>query len=287
MRPSLKLIRIPIVLLHGYLLYLFPARFRMEFAGEIREIFLRIMLDAEPRGGLWLLKVSVREITALMSAILREHWHEFRIRNEYQLRFKDWRWGMSDKNGYKRRLLFTWVFANILGFSIPAILVFGFPSVLSIQEAVVTAVLILIPGLAQWLALRRFFRISILWVLSIPIGFALFYAIYGVIPEGVREQWDETVLVLTVGYIMMGLTVGLPQWLILRRHLTHSSIWLLGSSAGVGLGFWIILATDLVHQSGVISFIIAVLVYPIATGLILSSLNTKHDPSQVDAASAA
>jgi hypothetical protein len=85
----------------------------------------------------------------------------------------------------------------------------------------------------------------------------------------------------------MGLTVGLPQWLILRRHLTHSYIWLLASSAGVGLGFWIILATDLVHQSGVISFIIAVLVYPIATGLILSSLNTKHDPSQVDAASAA
>jgi hypothetical protein len=68
--------------------------------------------------------------------------------------------------------------------------------------------------------------------------------------------------------------------------LTHSSIWLLGSSAGVGLSFWIILATDLVHQSGVISFVITVLVYPIATGLILSRLTAKHDPSRLDAASA-
>ena len=83
----------------------------------------------------------------------------------------------------------------------------------------------------------------------------------------------------------MGLLIGLPQWLILRRECDYSSIWLLGSTLGVGLGASIVIGTDLVNQSGILAYIIAVLVYVIATGLALAWLLSRKVQSQSSASS--
>jgi hypothetical protein len=87
---------------------------------------------------------------------------------------------------------------------------------------------------------------------------------------------DEATATLTMIYTAYGTAIGLTQWLILRRHCAKSSIWILGSSAGIGLGFGLVLATDLINQSGFISGIVVVLVYGIATGSILSWLLNHH-----------
>jgi hypothetical protein len=183
---------------------------------------------------------------------------------------------------------FIWVFANILGFSALAVLLFVLPSLMSIQGILASTLIISIPiGLAQWVALRRFFHPSILWVLTIPMGLLLYFLIYRAIPDGLWQKVDdESIAILTASYLLIGFTIGLPQWLILRRQFSDSSIWLLGSSAGVGLSFWLILATDLINQSGIIAFVVGILVYVIATGLIFSRLIAYHDKSQTNVANA-
>ena len=146
---------------------------------------------------------------------------------------------MSQQSGYISKPFLIWIFANILGFSALAISLLVLPSLMSISGIVVSTLIISIPiSLAQWIALRRIFPISILWILTIPIGLLLVVLIYQVIPDGLWQiVEDESPAVLTVSFLIMGFTIGLPQWLILRRQFSSSSIWLLGSSIGVAVGF--------------------------------------------------
>jgi len=126
-----------------------------------------------------------------------------------------------------------------------------------------------------------------LWILTIPIGLLLAILINRVIPDGLWQVVDdESIAALTAGYLLIGFSIGLPQWLILRRQLSKSSIWFLGSSIGVAAGIWIILVTDLISQSGIISYIVGALVYSIVTGLILSGLLAYQNHSQANLAAA-
>jgi hypothetical protein len=68
----------------------------------------------------------------------------------------------------------------------------------------------------------------------------------------------------------------LPQWLILRRHFTGATLWILGSSVGVGLGLGLVLATGLISRSENVSYTVVVLLYGLVTGLILWRWLDRH-----------
>jgi hypothetical protein len=174
---------------------------------------------------------------------------------------------------------------NILGFGALGVWVLVFPAFSPLPGFLGTILFISIPiSFAQWIALRRILPISILWILSIPIGLLLYVLILRVIPDG---KWqfvdDESVMALTAVGFMIGLLIGIPQWLLMRHQLTGSSIWLLGSSVGVAGGFWLILATDLINQSPIASYIVAGIIYVVVTGLILSRLFAKHQTNVFEA----
>jgi signal transduction histidine kinase len=140
-------------------------------------------------------------------------------------------------------------------------------------------------GLAQWLALRRISQTSILWVLTVPLGILIYFLINGLIPEGLMQKIDdESIVVLTAAYLMIGFAVGLLQWFIMRRQFSGSLLWILGSTVGVGFSFGLILVTDLINRSGIIALIVGVLVYPITTGLILLLLLAHHKQSDTNMA---
>ena len=195
---------------------------------------------------------------------------------------------MSQKYSYLSVPFLTWLLANMLGFGALGALIITFPSLMRIPGMIVSFLLIGRPiGLAQWIALRRMVQTSIGWIFSIPIGILLAFFITRVIPDSLWPGMDdESIAGLTIAYLIVGFSIGLPQWLILRGHLSRSSIWLLGSSIAVGTSFWLILATDLVNQSGVIAYIVGALVYSIVTGLVLSGLLAYTDQSQADLADA-
>jgi hypothetical protein len=191
---------------------------------------------------------------------------------------------MNLKSGYLSKSFLIWVFANILGICATAALPLLFASLLeSLRSGVVSGFIFSFPiSLAQWLALRRISQTSILWVLTVPVGILIYFLI-GLIPDGlVQIVDDESIVFLTASYLMIGFTVGLLQWFIMRRQFSGSSLWILGSTVGVGFSFWLILATDLINRSGIMAFIVGVLVYPITTGLILLRLLAHHNQSDTN-----
>jgi hypothetical protein len=167
-----------------------------------------------------------------------------------------------------------WIAANLLGFISMSVLLIALPILKSIPASVGQQIIIVVPfGLAQWLVLRRLISLSPIWVLTFPVGLFLSSLIPASIPESLWQIiGSESPVTLTVIYIIMGAVMGLPQWLILRRTLSKAALWILASSLGVGLGFGLVLVTGLINQSEYISYVVVVIVYSIATGIILSWL---------------
>ena len=170
-----------------------------------------------------------------------------------------------------------WIVANLLGVAAIGALSL-IPFLTSIPGMLVSSLIIGLPiGFAQWIALRRVAPISILWVLTISAGLLLGLVVSPIL-AGIFWGFldDESVLSLTAACTTIAFFVGLAQWLLLRGHFTKSLVWLLSSAVGLGLGTGLVLATNLIYQSGIISIILVVLVYAIATGLVMSWLPASH-----------
>jgi len=274
MRDSQQIIRIIVIRLYGYLLLLYPHRFRTEFMEEIREIFLKLTLEAEQGGALRLAKISLRELIALVISIFHERMEEGISQLGKSITSIDGRWGVTSKLGTKSKSFIIWIVANILGIGAVAALPLVFPSIISIDNEVLATFIVSIPiSLAQWLALRTFSRISVLWIFTIPVSILLYIFIIRIIPEGLRNIANgESITVLTSVYLLIGFIIGLLQWLILRGQFARSALWLLGSALGLGASFWLVLSSGLIEHSGVLAFIVAILIYSVTTGLILSWL---------------
>ncbi len=187
-------------------------------------------------------------------------------------------------------LIFIWFIANLLGVAAVGALPF-IPPLITFNPGKLASFLIIgLPiGFSQWIVLRRIAPISSLWILTISVTLPLaLVVINSPISGGI---WgflggDESVLSLTAACTTIGLFVGLVQWLFLRDHFTKSLVWLLSSAVGLGLGTGLVLASNLINQSGIISFIIVVLVYAIATGSVISWMqvsSTKTGIHLVDA----
>jgi hypothetical protein len=285
MRDSQQFIRITVIRLYGYLLLLYPHRFRTEFMEEIWEIFLKVTLEAEQGGALWLVRISLRELIALVISIFHERMDEDRSQLGKSITSKDGRWDVTSKLGTISKSFIIWIVANILGISVVAAIPIVFPSIKSINNEVLTTFIVSIPiSLAQWLALRTFSRTSVLWIFTIPVSIELYFFIYRYIPEGglrniAYSESSESIAVMTSAYLLIGFIIGLLQWLILRRQFARSALWLLGSTAGVGFSFWLILSSGLIEQSGILAFIVAILIYTVTTGLVFSWLIANRSKS--------
>jgi len=194
---------------------------------------------------------------------------------------------MPQLSGDIRKAFLIWCAANILGLGAPPLILYLIPSLTAISGLYSTALIISLPlSIAQWIALRRSLPVSTLWILSIPVSIVAIVLIVREIPERYWLLIDpDPLAALIATSLVIGLMIGLPQWLILRRQADHASIWLLGSVLGVGLGASLVIATDLVNQSGILAYIIAVLFYVVATGLTLAWLISKKDKSQTPAVS--
>jgi hypothetical protein len=174
-------------------------------------------------------------------------------------------------------MILGWVVANSLGVAAIGALSL-FPFLTSIPGMLASSLIIGLPiGLSQWIALRRVAPISILWILTIPVGLLLGLVVSPVL-AGVFWGFldDESVLSLTAAYTIIGLLVGMVQWLFLRGHFAKSLVWLLSSALGLGPGTGLVLASNLVNQSGIASIILVVLVYSIVTGSTISWMPFSH-----------
>jgi len=173
-------------------------------------------------------------------------------------------------------VILGWIVANLLGVAAIGALSL-IPFLTSIPGILVSSLIIGLPiGFAQWIALRRVAQISILWVLTISAGLLLGLVVSPILGGIWGFLDDESVLSLTAAYTTIGLLVGMAQWLFLRGHFAKSLVWLLSSAVGLGLGTALVLVTNLIHQSGIVSIILVAFVYALATGLVISWLPASH-----------
>ena len=195
---------------------------------------------------------------------------------------------MAQRINKVAKVMLGWVIANSLGVAvIGALSLLPFPS--SIRGMFVLSLLLGLPiGIAQWIALRKVAPVSILWLLTISAGLFLGLAALNTSTAtrilGFTD--DESILALSAGYLIIGLFIGLVQWVFLRGHFNKSLVWPLSSAIGLGLGLYLVLVSDLINQSGLASIILVVLVYAIATGLAFSlmpGLESKVEINPVDA----
>jgi hypothetical protein len=253
MRYSQHIIRILILRLYGYLLQLYPPRFRAEFSAEIRDIFLNLMLEAEQRGGFWLIKTPLREYAALVISIFREWGHELRSRKETAMVTEDtvpeaaglpggggkylqtaggpnsiWvaRWTLLTTAAYLAPFivtvplaaLFLW-FINLVG---GAKL---WPGVnrdnLTMVASMVAYVLLM--ATIQWVLLRSFLPRSGWWFAATGGGILI-----GRLIAQFAYLWIDSIIEnpnwsLAALYLLHGLVLGFVQWLYLRRFLPNAS----------------------------------------------------------------
>ncbi len=195
---------------------------------------------------------------------------------------------MSQESSDLRRPFILWLVANILGFGASGAAYFVIPAKILMSGIVASTLIIALPiGLAQWIALRWILNTSRLWIFTVLVGLPLALLIINNIPDTFLQfADDESVAALTAGYLVIGFSVGLPQWLILRRQVSRSSFWLLGSSIGAAAGVWLILITEWINLSAVLSFVVAVLTYSIVTGLTLTRLLAYPNRFQANLTSA-
>lgn len=188
---------------------------------------------------------------------------------------------MAQETDKVRGSFLGWIIANFLGIAALGALRVIFPFLKSIPGLLAPILIIGVPiGLAQWIALRRHAPISILWVITVSTGMLLSILVIYEVPERTWGLIDDESIAMMAGVpAIIGYMVGLIQWFLLRRQFSNSLVWPLGSAVGLGLAAFLVLASGLIDQSGIISSIVAVLVYASATGLALEWLHRQPGKS--------
>jgi hypothetical protein len=233
------------------LLKLYPPRFRHEFYSEIQEVILTRLHDAELRGQ-WLSAVF-QEIAGLVPSIIHERWHELRFRKETI---------MVIPNEKPRWSFYVgWVGLNliavVIAFAIAWILIAQIVKIVggTIQAGGQTRITedflflkVLFPiiglstGIFQHILLRRYLPHMTWWIAATFLGWLMPFIAGYFILKALAYKNDTFSIML--GLLLIGATVVVPQWWLLRQRVYHASWWLLAYGVGWGMVGLLNLVTD-------------------------------------------
>jgi hypothetical protein len=193
---------------------------------------------------------------------------------------------MAQKVNFLEKPFFLWILANFCGFILLGLAAMVVPLLISVSNVFTSTFIITLPiSITQWLALRRLGRVSWLWILSLPVSLLASVLVMRHSPN----VWlpfavdDESPIVLTTGYLIGGILIGLAQWFLLRPIFPKASLWIPATAGGLALGILLVLSTNLINISGILSFVVAALFYTVLTGITLSywlvQLRSSHSIS--------
>jgi hypothetical protein len=134
-------------------------------------------------------------------------------------------------------LWITWLIVNDLAFGINAVLLFMVASLLQTEPGAIPYTIVsflclpLILGTMQWLVLKRWLFRFHEWLIPTTAG-ALFGSI--VVHLTWELVWTDLPALLTaiVKGALLGASLGLGQWLALRRRFSRAGWWILATTAG-------------------------------------------------------
>jgi hypothetical protein len=115
-------------------------------------------------------------------------------------------------------------------------------------------------GAGQWLVLRRCIARAGWWVVASALGGALVGLAAGTLG-------NPPPVPVYAAYGLLGLLLGVPQWMILRRHVRRAAWWLMANSAGWALGTLAAVALDRAMTIRVSEIAGLVLLFGVASGI--------------------
>ncbi len=146
-----------------------------------------------------------------------------------------------------------------------------------------------IVGTAQWLVLRRPLKSMkwLTWALATALGACVAW-ILGMIPSTLLFTGSDTggavpaqmsdlmtyALAATMG-IVLGTILGVPQWLVLRRHLPKAGWWVLANALAWMLGMVVVfMGTSFIPEEGITGQIaLLLLLFVIAAGAFVGAVH--------------
>jgi hypothetical protein len=201
------------------LLKLYPSRFRHEFYSEIQEVILSRLHGAEQTGQ-WPSAV-VHEIAGLVPSIIQERWHDLRFRKETMMIIANKRPGWF--------FYFGWVALNAMAVIIAFYITWAIMSLLTETEDsylyLLFPIIGLLTGILQYILLRRYLPHMGGWIAATFLGwlmpFVILFIFSKLLIPGSSTVW------IVLGMMVLGTTVALPQWWLLRKRVQHAWWWVL------------------------------------------------------------
>jgi hypothetical protein len=129
-----------------------------------------------------------------------------------------------------------------------------------------------VTGTGQWLVLRRHLPKAGWWILATSASFSLF---------GAASEADAVRFVAV--FVVVGLTVGIAQWLVLRQHLHRTGWWVLASTLGFAMFGVVPIVFEAIYNAvgyaiGAVFMLLIVSAYGGITGATLVWLLRKPAP---------
>jgi hypothetical protein len=137
-------------------------------------------------------------------------------------------------------------------------------------------------GIYQRALLKKVFNVSLFWVYTLVIGFALTELITCIILWQLRINRyqlrfiENNPLPEALIFACAGLLIGILQWIILKKHFTGSVYWIIASTLGWGICILVIFLFGLLNTQFVVhTFLLGTLLYGMITGATLMWIMQK------------
>jgi len=134
-------------------------------------------------------------------------------------------------------------------------------------------------GILQYFLLRRYLPRMAWWIVATLLGWVLPFFMGSIITIFLAR--GSNIWLIMLGLFLIGTTIGLPQWWMLRQRVSHAFWWILA----YGFGWWLIgLLNYFTTEPLAVLFAIA-LMPTIGTGIACWLLLNELPKSEIDARS--
>jgi len=229
--------------IYTFSLNLYPAKFYAKFGDEMLIVFEATMLEAEKTDWPRMLMVFGREIRDLPGSLWREHWFAQREKEfSMIINHKKPKWSFYP----------AWIILTMLCVPIAFLLAIAVLRVITsiVGDTIYVdgvrhitedyfRMIIYIPfvgfltGVLQYILLRRYLPRMGWWVLATTGGWLL--GTFLILIPGLRNFWTYEPYDIYLMDIVLGLFIGVSQWLLLRQRLPRAGWWIGANVVGWGL----------------------------------------------------
>jgi hypothetical protein len=244
--------------LYTHSLNRYPAGFYAEFGDEMQAVFEATMLEAEKTDWPRMLMPFGREIRDWPGAVWREHWSAL-TKKEFSMTtiHKKPEWFFYP----------AWIILQVISFPIAYILSFVILRVITdvvgdyiyvdgVRHITVdylalysfVPIVSLVMGVLQYGLLRRYLPRMGWWVLATTGGWLL--GVLLILISGWLNFWTSESFDVDLAFIVLGFSIGVGQWLLLRRRLPRAGWWI-----GANVVGWVLLGLITggpLHQFGLL-----------------------------------